>query len=202
MIIGLFSEDEIRDFMHIEPITAEYVPGDFLDVSEISSYKNAKVPNGVRIRIPYIASKLDGNLFDKYKDRLVDVFIPSSVKEIDEETFSNCPNLMSVTLCERTGIKDYSRLFKNCPNLHFLCLVPEEVEKSQGGGKSGTYIDKNRLLMNLKLCRIEHSYSIPEVVESISDLTLADIQKVSSEISGELKEEPEINSNGNRSEID
>ena len=55
------------------------------------------------------------------------------------------------------------------------------------------------LINSLKLGKVERStkesYSMPEVIESISDLTLADIHEVSSDISKGARKETRTKSN-------
>lgn len=167
---GIFSENEIREFMKLE-----YIPGQFYDIGigagganygEVSIY----IPNG-------IATKLDKNMFDKYKERIVEISIPESVKSIDRETFANCPNLKKVSINEKiAGFGDIFELFENCPKLDNIFIVSQNAEE---------YYDK---FIEIK----RKTHDISEIAETVSDRTFSNMSKVASEISKEMKEEKEL----------
>ena len=187
---GRFSKNEIREFMR-----QKYIPGHFFDVSIGAGYENygevtVSIPNG-------IATEITADMFEKYKEKLVEVSIPSSVTSIEKETFSNCPNLKKVLICEKTGIQDVFELFENCPNLDNIWVIPQEAEqyydRHSGSYYTGSrYTDKNGITHELKEVKKE-LHTIEEIADAVSDRKLEDVNKVVAEISEEMKDKSKEN---------
>ncbi|MBR3003167.1 MAG: hypothetical protein IKF38_06430 [Clostridia bacterium] len=194
---GRFSEDEVRDFLK-----QKYVPGQFFDVSVGDGSENygqihLSIPNGM-------VTDLTGDMFEKYKENLVEVFIPFSVKSVDKDTFSNCPKLKKVVMFNLPREQNPFDLFENCPNLDSILIVPEEAvqyykqgddihgdlpigsvyeSNENGEGHTSFYVMDDNFERKCKLIEIRRSgHDILEVAEAVSDRRTEDINGIVSEI--------------------
>lgn len=201
---GRFSKREIKEFMKLK-----YIPGTFCDISIGAGHDNygnvyINIPNG-------IATELTADMFEQYKEKLVELTIPFSVKNIEKETFYNCPNLKKVVMCESIGEQNVSELFEKCPNLDNILVVPKDAEKYLGKygylrigesyrskengeiSKEGTYVygenDEQYKLMEIP--NIKHSIS--EISDTVSDRRPENINKTISEISEAMRDIPKDN---------
>lgn len=201
---GRFSKREIKEFMKLK-----YIPGTFHDICIGAGHDNygnvyIDIPNG-------IATELTADMFEQYKEKLVELTIPFSVKNIEKETFSNCPNLKKVVMCESFGEQNVSELFEKCPNLDNILVVPKDAEKYLGKyghlrigesyrskengeiSKEGTYVygenDEQYKLMEIP--NIKHSIS--EISDTVSDRRPENINKTISEISEAMRDIPKDN---------
>ncbi len=115
---GRFSEDEVREFLK-----QKYVPGQFLDIGEYKhGDKYINIPNEM-------VTELTADMYEQYKENLVEVSIPYSVKKIDKGTFSNCPKLKTVIMFDIPEVKNPFELFENCNELDKILIVPQEASK-------------------------------------------------------------------------
>lgn len=200
---GRFSKNEIREFFK-----QKYIPGQFHDIAIVTGGGNygdihLNIPNG-------IATELTDDMFAKYKENLVEASIPFSVKRIDKGTFSNCPKLKKVVMCDITGEQDPFELFENCPNLENILIVPKDAEQyydkygslrygqsyrkdEKGEIHTSEYIiGENDVKYNFKKIR-RNEHDISEIAETVYDRRQENINKVVSEISEAIKDNKKDN---------
>ena len=134
--------------------------GQFLDVGIGCGHANY---GEVSINIPNMVAELDKGMFDKYKEKLVKISIPTSV---------NCPNLREVLFCGNNEFENIFELFENCPNLESVVIVPHGANEYRSDRQGYKEIKRE-------------GHDISEIAEAISDRKIADINGAISEISVE-----------------
>ncbi len=96
--------------------------------------KNVVIPNGVKI-ITKEAFFSGFSMFHRAKHKIEKLWIPSTVQEIEKETFAECKKLKSVEIL--SGLTKIERnLFRDCKNL-VRVVLPDSIKTIESGAFAG-----------------------------------------------------------------
>lgn len=96
--------------------------------------KNVVIPNGVKV-ITKEAFLNGFSIFHRAKHKIEKLWIPSTVKEIEKETFAECKKLKSVEIL--SGLTKIEKdLFRDCKNLNKVVL-PDSIRSIESGAFAG-----------------------------------------------------------------
>lgn len=96
--------------------------------------KNVVIPDGVKV-ITKEAFLSGFSIFHRAKHKIEKLWIPSTVKEIEKETFSECKKLKSVEILSGL-VKIEKNLFRDCKNLGKVVL-PDSIRSIESGAFAG-----------------------------------------------------------------
>ena len=109
------------------------IKNEILEAIKINN-KNVVIPNGVKV-ITKEAFLSGFSMFHKAKHKIEKLWIPSSVKEIEKGTFSECKKLKSVEIL--SGLTKIEQdLFRDCKSLNKIVL-PDSIRLIESGAFVG-----------------------------------------------------------------
>lgn len=110
-----------------------FIKNEILEDVKINN-KNVVIPNGVKV-ITKEAFFSGFSMFHRAKHKIEKLWIPSTVQEIEKETFAECKKLKSVEIL--SGLtKIEKNLFRDCKNL-VKVVIPDSIKTIESGAFAG-----------------------------------------------------------------
>lgn len=133
---------------------------------------------GEKVRVESIGS-------DAFRGKLgiKEVYLPTSIKQIEENAFSSCSNLRQVIFAEPSNLKIIGKFaFSYCSSLKIV-QIPDSVETIEDGAFGNSSVEKIIFTPNSKLtkfgcafasCKNLKSITIPKGVEELPRFLFSD----------------------------
>lgn len=137
-------------------------------------YHEVEIPEkimGEKVRVESIGP----NLFNS--NSIKEIYLPASIKQIEEKAFSSCSNLRRVIFAEPSNLKIIGKFAFSCCGSLKIVQIPDSVETIEDGAFNNSGVEKIIFTPNSKLtemcgsafsnCQSLTSITIPRGVEEL-----------------------------------